>query len=48
MSWYYPLQNTIYCGKLRSTTYHIYQGDSSAASKSLARGDLVWTEPLLP
>jgi len=29
MSWYNPLQNTIYCGKLEITTYHNYQGDSS-------------------
>jgi hypothetical protein len=31
MSWYNPLQNTIYCGKLKITTYYVYQGESDAA-----------------
>ncbi len=47
MSWYNPLQNTISCGKLRNTTYHVYGGDSGAAFQDL-RGDRVWIEPLWP
>jgi hypothetical protein len=47
MLWYNPLQNTIYCGKLRFTTYHVYWGVHQRNLKICQRGGSVWSELLL-
>ena len=48
MLWYNPLQNTIYCGTLESTTYYVYGGGNQGDLSLCQRGDSEWSEPLLP
>ena len=48
MLWYNPLQNTIYCGKLVSTTYHYYQGENRLTANKSQRGGRVWSALLSP
>jgi hypothetical protein len=48
MLWYNPLQNTIYCGKLESTAYHVYGGVSWRDLRTCQIGGSVWSELLLP